>query len=222
MYIPITLLIKSMKFNKFSILAVIISLSFFLAACGKKDEVKKEDKTKQQTTTKTDTSKTKKDVKKTDAPKKEEKPVIPTDWYDLNSPDGKLHFKLPGHWSADSKSEAGGQNSFTSESPDKSMGLVAMEFPNEKVTADDLLIAQINALDFDPDGSAFPVETPTTEGWVCVVRGKIAGTDCIMYMFSLIDKNSPGNYLVYVWSPTDKYTANQETIEKIVFSVDVK
>lgn len=211
-----------MKIMKFSMLALFVSFAILLASCGgKKDEVKKDDKTKQ-TTTKTDTSKTKKDVKKSDAPKKEEKPAIPSDWYDLNSPDGKLHFKLPGQWSADSKSEKGGQNSFTSESPDKSMGLVAMEFPDAKVTADELLIAQINALDFEPDGSAFPVETENSEGWVCVVKGDIAGTNCIMYMFSLIDKNSPGNYLVYVWAPTDKYTANEATIEKIVFSVDVK
>jgi hypothetical protein len=210
-----------MKFNKLTILAVFISFSFLIAACGgKKDEVKKDDK--KQTDKKTETSQTKKEVKKSDAPKKEEKPSIPEDWYDLNSPDGKLHFMLPGKWSADSKSEKGGENSFTSESPDKSMGLVAMEFPDAKVTADDLLVAQITTLDFEPEGSAFPVETENSEGWVCVVKGDLAGTSCIMYMFSLIDKNSPGNYLVYVWSPTDKYAANEATIEKIIYSVDVK
>ena len=55
-----------------------------------------------------------------------------------------------------------------------------------------------------------------------VCHGDIDGTHTMMYMMSMIDKNSPGNYLVYVYSLVDKFPANKDTMENVLFSVDVK
>src|SRR5258706_6339777 len=102
------------------------------------------------------------------------------------------------------------------------MGLTAIAFGNEKVTADDLLIAQLSAFSFEPDGEAFPMETDNIDGWVVAAHGDVDGTKTMMYMISMIDKNSPGNYLVYIYSLSDKFTANSDTMQKVLYSVDVK
>lgn len=212
-----------MKINSRSILAIFILAAFLISGCGKKeDATKKDDKKDTKTQTKDTTKKSdNKTIKKSDAPKKKETPVIPADWVDIKSPDGKLIFKLPGHWTGESKSEKG-HDAFVAENTDKSMGLTAIAFGDEKVTADDLLVAQLTAFSFEPDGDAFPIETENVDGWVVVAHGDVDGTKTMMYMMSMIDKNSPGNYLVYVYSLSDKFAANKETMENILFSVDVK
>ncbi len=210
-----------MKFNLRAILSILILSAILISGCGKKDDTTKKTDTKTDTTKKTDTKKTDKTVKKSDAPKKKETPVIPAEWVDITSPDGKLHFKIPGHWTATSKNEKG-HDAFVALNADSTMGLTAIAFGDEKVTADDLLVAQLMAFSAEPDGELFPIETDNVDGWVVTAEGDVDGSKMTMYMMSMIDKNSPGNYLVYVYTLPAKFAANKETMENVLFSVDVK
>ena len=167
-----------MKFNLRAILAVLVLSAFVISGCGKKDDstTKKDDtkKTETKTDNKTDN---KTPVKKSDAPKKKETPVIPPEWVDITSPDGKLHFKIPGHWTSESKNEKG-HDAFVAQNADTTIGLTAIAFGNEKVTADDLLIAQLSAFSAEPDGELFPIETDNVDGWVVTAHGDVMVQRC--------------------------------------------
>jgi len=202
-------------------LALFIALAVLVSSCGKKDESKKEEPKKddKKTTTQTDTKKP--ELKKSTEPKKKETPTIPAGWIDITSPDGKLVFKMPENWTAKSENEKG-HDAFTAESPDKSMGLVAIAFPNADVTSDGLLAAQLQEFKFDPDGDAIPVETDNVDGWLVVAKSNLDSSPTMMYMMSMIDKDGPGNYVIYIFTDPAKFAASKETMENILFSVDIK
>ena len=190
---------------------------------GKKD-VKTDTKTDKKTDTKTQTTdkkegdKKKKEFKKSDAPKKEIKSDVPADWTELVSKDGKFTFSAPSHWTIAADSET----KFTAMSEDKSMGTTFVIFSNDQITADELLGLALADFDFEPDGEAFAFTESNMEGYITVAKGKIDGTDMMMYVMSAIENGGKGNYVLYVFTPTANFEKNNATMEKILYSAKLK
>lgn len=208
---------------KFSAFAVIILLIAFSTGCGKKDtktDSKTETKTDTKTTTtdKKDGEKKKKEFKKSDAPKKELKSDVPADWTALVSKDGKFTFSAPSSWTIASDTE----NKFSAVSEDKSVGLTFVIFANDKVTSDELLGLALADFDFEPDGEAFAYEEGNKEGYITAARGKIDGTDMMMYVMSAVENGGHGNYVLYIFTPTANFEKNSATMEKILYSAKLK
>lgn len=213
------------KTKYFSMLVIMVLMVFMATSCGKK-ETKTDTKTDSKTETKTDTKTTdkkegdkkKKDFKKSDAPKKELKSDVPADWTELVSKDGKFTFSAPSHWTIAADSE----NKFSAVSEDKSVGLTFVIFANDKVTSDELLGLALADFDFEPDGEAFAYEEGNMEGYITAARGKIDGTDMMMYVMSAIENGGHGNYVLYVFTPTANFEKNSATMEKILYSAKLK
>lgn len=206
------------KFNL--LLVLLLSLGLALNGCGKKPDTKTDTKTetktdnKTQTTDKKDADKKKKDIKKSDAPKKEIKSDVPSDWTELTSKDGKFKFSAPSHWTVEGNSET----KFVAHSEDKTMGTTFVIFGNDKLTSDELLEAALGDFDFDPTGEAFAYEEGNMEGYITVARGKIDGTDMMMYVMSAVEHGGKGNYVLYCYTPTANFDKNNETLTKILYS----
>lgn len=202
---------------------VLIMFTFLVSSCGKKDtktETKTDTKTdtKTQTTDKKEGDKKKKEFKKSDAPKKEIKSDVPADWTELVSKDGKFTFSAPSHWTIASDTET----KFTAMSEDKSVGTTFVIFSNDQITSDELLGLALADFDFDPDGEAFAYEEGNMEGYITVARGKIDGTDMMMYVMSAVENGGKGNYVLYVFTPTANFEKNNATMEKILYSAKLK
>ncbi len=211
------------KFNFASLLVVLLMFAFIAGSCGKKDsktETKTDTKTdtKTQTTDKKEGDKKKKEIKKSDAPKKEIKSDVPADWTELVSKDGKFTFSAPSHWTIAADSET----KFTAMSEDKSMGTTFVIFSNDQITADELLGLALADFDFEPDGEAFAFTESNMEGYITVAKGKIDGTDMMMYVMSAIENGGKGNYVLYVFTPTANFEKNNATMEKILYSAKLK
>jgi hypothetical protein len=205
---------------------LVISLIFsalILAGCGKKDAPKTD--TKSPTTSGKDTTKSsgsdnksagdKKLTKSTE--KKDMTKPAPADWTKLQMKDGKVRFHLPSAWNVKENSEI----RFVAMDNDETMGTTAVIFNDETITADDLLAKALADFDFDPEGQAFPFEENGIQGDFTTARGKINGTDMMMYIMSAIDTNGKGNYVVYVYTPTTMFEKNQATMDRILTSVEV-
>lgn len=211
------------KFNLASLLVVLLMFAFIAGSCGKKDsktETKTDTKTdtKTQTTDKKEGDKKKKEIKKSDAPKKELKSDVPADWTALVSKDGKFTFSAPSNWTIAADTET----KFTAMSEDKSMGTTFVIFSNDQITSDELLGLALADFDFEPDGEAFAYEEGNMEGYITTARGKIDGTDMMMYVMSAIENGGKGNYVLYIFTPTANFEKNNATMEKILYSAKLK
>ena len=160
----------------------------------------------------------KKEFKKSDAPKKELKSDVPADWTALVSKDGKFTFSAPSNWTITADTET----KFTAMSEDKTMGVTFVIFANDKITSDELMGLALADFDFEPDGEAFAYEEGNMEGYVTTARGKIDGTDMMMYVMSAIENGGKGNYVLYIFTPTANFEKNSPTMEKILFSAKLK
>ncbi|MEO8514424.1 MAG: hypothetical protein ABI543_12760 [Ignavibacteria bacterium] len=212
---------KKLKLSSF--LVILIIFAFSISSCGKKDtktETKTDTKTdtKTQTTDKKESDKKKKEFKKSDAPKKEIKSDVPADWTELVSKDGKFTFSAPSHWTISSDTET----KFTAMSEDKTVGTTFVIFANDKITSDELLGLALADFDFDPDGEAFAYEEGNMEGYITTARGKIDGTDMMMYVMSAVENGGKGNYVLYIFTPTANFEKNNATMEKILYSAKLK
>lgn len=212
------------KINFSSILAVLLMFAFLASGCGDKKDTKTETKTDSKTDTKTQTTdkkegdKKKKDFKKSDAPKKELKADVPAEWTELVSKDGKFTFSAPSNWTISSDTET----KFTAMSEDKSVGLTFVIFSNDQITSDELLGLALADFDFEPDGEAFAYTEGNMEGYITAARGKIDGTDMMMYVMSAIENGGKGNYVLYVFTPTANFDKNNATMETILYSAKLK
>ncbi len=197
-------------------LALLVLCLFLISGCGKKDEKAPETKT---TTTETKTdSKKKKEVKKSSEPKKEITPTTDASWTKLTSNDGKMSFSLPSDWTITENT----QTRLGTISPDSTMGSTAVVFGNEKISAEDLLEMSLADFDFEPEGEAHYAQIGDIEAYYVGAVGKINGVEMSMLIMSAIDASSNGNYVVYAYTPTANYSANEKTMEQILFSVDFK
>lgn len=212
------------KINFSSILAVLLMFAFLASGCGDKKDTKTETKTDSKTDTKTQTTdkkegdKKKKDFKKSDAPKKELKADVPAEWTELVSKDVKFTFSAPSNWTISSDTET----KFTAMSEDKSVGLTFVIFSNDQITSDELLGLALADFDFEPDGEAFAYTEGNMEGYITAARGKIDGTDMMMYVMSAIENGGKGNYVLYVFTPTANFDKNNATMETILYSAKLK
>lgn len=212
------------KLNFSSLLVLLIVFVFAFSGCGSKKDTKTETKTDSKTDTKTQTTdkkegdKKKKDFKKSDAPKKELKADVPAEWTELVSKDGKFTFSAPSNWTISSDTET----KFTAMSEDKSVGLTFVIFSNDQITSDELLGLALADFDFEPDGEAFAYTEGNMEGYITAARGKIEGTDMMMYMMSAIENGGKGNYVLYVFTPTANFEKNNATMETILYSAKLK
>ncbi len=199
-----------------ALFTLLLIAAFIFAGCGKKEDKKTDTKTdsKTQTTDKKTDDKKKKEIKKSDAPKKEIKSDVPADWTELVSKDGKFKFSAPSNWviSDDSPTK------FTALSEDKSMGVTFVIFANDKITSDELLELALGDFDFDPSGEAFAYTEGNMEGYITVARGKMDGTDMMMYVMSAVENGGKGNYILYTYTPTANFDKNSPTLEKILYS----
>jgi hypothetical protein len=208
------------KLNLGTFLVILLVFAFALVSCGKKTDTKTETKTDTKTDTKTQTTdkktddKKKKEVKKSDAPKKEIKSDVPSDWTELTSKDGKFKFSAPSHWVIGDNSET----KFSALNEDKSMGVTFVIFGNDKITADELLALALGDFDFDPTGEAFAFEEGNMEGYITVARGKLDGVDMMMYVMSAVEHGGKGNYVLYTYTPTANFDKNGPTLEKVLYS----
>ena len=211
------------KLRMSSFLVVLLVMAFSLTSCGKKDE-KTETKTdtktdtKTQTTDKKESDKKKKEFKKSDAPKKELKSEVPAEWTELVSKDGKFTFSAPSNWTIASDTET----KFTAMSEDKTMGTTFVIFSNDQITSDELLGLALADFDFEPDGEAFAYGEGNMEGYITAAKGKIDGTDMMMYVMSAVENGGKGNYILYIFTPTANFEKNNATMEKILFSAKLK
>lgn len=212
------------KLNYSSLLVFLLIFVFAATGCGDKKDTKTETKTDSKTDTKTQTTdkkegdKKKKDFKKSDAPKKELKADVPAEWTELVSKDGKFTFSAPSNWTISSDTET----KFTAMSEDKSVGLTFVIFSNDQITSDELLGLALADFDFEPDGEAFAYTEGNMEGYITAARGKIEGTDMMMYMMSAIENGGKGNYVLYVFTPTANFEKNNATMETILYSAKLK
>ncbi len=212
------------KLNFSSLFVLLIVFVFALSGCGGKKDTKTETKsdtktdTKTQTTDKKEGDKKKKDFKKSDAPKKELKADVPAEWTALVSKDGKFTFSAPSNWTISSDTET----KFTAMSEDKSVGLTFVIFSNDQITSDELLGLALADFDFEPDGEAFAYTEGNMEGYITAARGKIEGTDMMMYVMSAIENGGKGNYVLYVFTPTANFEKNNATMETILYSAKLK
>ena len=200
-------------------LALLVLFLFLISGCGKKEEKTSTTESKDKKTTESTTdSKKKKEVKKSSEPKKEIKAEVPSGWTKLESKDGKMTFNLPSDWTITENSST----KLGTMSPDKSMGSTAVVFGNDKISADDLLEMALADFDFEPEGEAHYVQIGDIEAYYVGAVGKINGTEMSMLIMSAIDASTNGNYVVYAYTPTANYNANEKTMEEILFSVDFK
>jgi hypothetical protein len=205
---------RKLALNAF--LAVLLICAFTFVSCGNKTDKKNESKTdtKTQTTDKKESDKKKKEIKKSDAPKKELKPDVPGDWTELVSKDGKFKFSAPSHWTISDDSHS----KFTALNEDKTMGVTFVIFANDKISSDELLVLALSDFDFDPTGEAFSFEEGNMEGYITVAKGKLDGTDMMMYVMSAVENGGKGNYVLYTYTPTANFEKNSATLEKILYS----
>lgn len=212
------------KLNLAVFFAVFLGLTIIFNGCGEKKDTKTDTKTDQKTDSKTQTSdkkegdKKKKDFKKSDAPKKELKADVPAEWTELVSKDGKFHFNAPSNWTIASDTET----KFTAMSEDKSVGLTFVIFSNDQITSDELLGLALADFDFEPDGEAFGYTEGNMEGYITAARGKIDGTDMMMYVMSAVENGGKGNYVLYIFTPTANFEKNNATMETILYSAKLK
>lgn len=200
-------------------LTLLVLFLFLISGCGKKEEKTSTTESKDKKTTETTTdSKKKKEVKKSSEPKKEIKAEVPSDWTKLTSSDGKMSFNLPSDWTITENTST----RLGTMSPDKSMGSTAVLFGNDKITADELLGMALASFDFEPEGEAHFVQIGDIEAYYVGAVGTINGQEMSMLIMSAIDASSNANYIVYAYTPTTNYSANEKTIEEILFSVDFK
>ena len=200
-------------------LALLVLFLFLISGCGKKEEKTSTTETKDKKTTESTTdSKKKKEVKKSSEPKKEIKAEVPSGWTKLESKDGKMTFNLPSDWTITENSST----KLGTMSPDKSMGSTAVVFGNDKISADDLLDMALADFDFEPEGEAHYVQIGDIEAYYVGAVVKINGTEMSMLIMSAIDASTNGNYVVYAYTPTANYDANEKIMEEILFSVDFK
>lgn len=198
-------------------LALVVLSLFLLSGCGNKEEKTSSTDTKTTTETKTD-SKKKKEVKKSSEPKKEIKPTVDPSWTKLTSNDGKMTFSLPSEWVITENTST----RLGTLSPDSTMGSTAVVFGNEKISAEDLLEMSLADFDFEPEGEAHYAQIGDIEAYYVGAVGKINGIEMSMLIMSAIDAGSNGNYVVYAYTPTANFSANEKTMEEILFSVDFK
>lgn len=200
-------------------LALLVLFLFLISGCGKKEEkTSTTTDTKKSTTESSTDSKKKKEVKKSSEPKKEVKPEVESGWTKLSSNDGKMSFSLPSEWIITENTST----RLGTMSPDSTMGSTAVVFPNDKISADDLLEAALGDFDFEPEGEAHYVQIGDIEAYYVGAVGKINGVEMSMLIMSAIDASSHGNYVVYAYTPTANYAKNEKTMENILFSVDFK
>lgn len=199
-----------------ALFTLLLIAAFVFAGCGKKEEKKTDTKTdtKTQTTDKKTDDKKKKEIKKSDAPKKEIKSDVPSDWTELVSKDGKFKFSAPSHWTITDDSPT----KFTAMNEDKTMGVTFVIFANDKITSDELLALALGDFDFDPSGEAFAYTEGNMEGYITVARGKMDGTDMMMYVMSAVENGGKGNYILYSYTTTANFDKNSATLEKILYS----
>ena len=205
--------------NYFTLSAFLLSFlisAFLLTGCGKKEEAPKTD-TKTPPTTENQTSgdKKKKEIKKSEAPKKDVTEKAPEDWTQLTSGDEKVEFSLPSAWTIEENSET----RFSTLSEDKTMGTVLVTFPNDQISSEDLLELALADFDFEPDGEANEIQVGNVNGYITAARGNVNGTDMMMYIMSAVEADGAGNYIIYVYTPTDQFAANSATMETILYSI---
>jgi hypothetical protein len=99
------------------------------------------------------------------------------------------------------------------------MGTVLVTFPNDEISSFDLLAAALADFDFEPDGEANEIQVGNVEGYITAARGNINGQDMMMYIMSAIESDGSGNYIIYIYTPTEMFQANSATMETILYSI---
>lgn len=209
-------------------LCSLLVIAIIASGCGKKEESttstdKKDTKTTETKTTDTKTTDTKssgdkKELKKSDAPKKDITEKAPEDWTALESGDGRVQFSLPSKWTVEENSAT----KFVTLSEDKTMGTNLVTFSNDQITSDELLAAALADFDFQPEGEANAIVLDGIEGYMSVAKGNINGQDMMMYIMSAVEPEGKGNYVIYIYTPTEMFEKNSPTLEKILHSIDFK
>lgn len=194
---------------------VFLISAVLFTGCGKKEEAPKTDTKAPTTENKTSGDKKKKDIKKSEAPKKDVTQEAPEDWTELTTGDEKVVFSLPSAWTIEENSA----NRFSTLSEDKTMGTVLVTFPNDQISSEDLLEMALADFDFEPDGEANEIQVGNVSGYLTAARGNINGTDMMMYIMSAVESDGSGNYIIYVYTPTDAFAANSATMEQILYSI---
>ena len=199
------------------ILVMFLISSFIWAGCGsKEDNSKTENKTQTENkTTENKSTGNKKEIKKSEQPKQDVTMEAPEDWTALETSDGKVTFYLPSQWTVEENSPT----RFSTLSEDKSMGTVLLIFPNDQITSDELLGAALSDFDFEPEGEANEIQIGNIEGYITAARGNINGQDMLMYIMSAIEADGSGNYVIYIYTPTDQFDANSEVMTNILYSI---
>ncbi len=198
-------------------LLLFLTSSFILAGCGKKDEAPKTEN-KNQTENKTSDNQSsgkKKEIKKSEKPKEDVTMEAPEEWTSLATSDGKVTFYLPSEWTVEENSPT----RFSTLSEDKTMGTVLVVFPNNQISSEELLEAALGDFDYEPDGEANEIQVGNIEGFITAARGNINGQDMMMYIMSAIEADGSGNYVIYIYTPTDQFEANSETMTNILYSI---
>ncbi len=196
-------------------LFVFLISAVLLTGCGKKEEAPKTDTNAPKTENQTSGDKKKKEIKKSEAPKKDVSQPAPEDWTQLTTGDEKVEFSLPSAWTIEENTET----RFSTLSEDKSMGTVLVTFPNDQITSEDLLELALADFDFEPDGEANEIQVGNVDGYITAARGNIGGQDMMMYIMSAVESDGSGNYIIYVYTPTDAFAANSATMEQILYSI---
>jgi hypothetical protein len=207
---------KTNSLGKATVFLFVFLISAVLfTGCGKKEEAPKTDTNAPKTENQTSGDKKKKEIKKSEAPKKDVSQPAPEDWTELTTGDEKVEFSLPSAWTIEENSET----RFSTLSEDKSMGTVLVTFPNDQITSEDLLELALADFDFEPDGEANEIQVGNVDGYITAARGNIGGQDMMMYIMSAVESDGSGNYIIYVYTPTEQFEANSATMEQILYSI---
>jgi len=99
------------------------------------------------------------------------------------------------------------------------MGTVLVTSPNDQISSEDLLELALGDFDFEPDGEANEIQVGNVDGYITAARGNVNGTDMMMYIMSAVESDGSGNYVIYVYTPTEMFQANSATMEQILYSI---
>jgi hypothetical protein len=190
---------------------IFLLISLLQISCGSKEEPKPKNQ-----------NEPKKEFRKSTSAKRKISLKNTEEWSVVISHDSSIAFKTPGNWTPQFK-KIKNLDAFLAYSSDKTIGLAAIKFTNEKLTSDELLKKSIDILDFYPESEAMQIQTDNYDGWVMTAKGDFDNNKVQMYIFSFIQPKTSVNYLAFTFA-TDaaKFSANKQTLENILYSANIK